>query len=283
MCILFVYVAGDGAYPELEQRYRLVIASNRDEFLARPAARCGRWADAPRVVAGRDAVGGGTWLGLAGRGGGDAPSAKWAALTNVREPAQPAPDVPYRSRGRICADFLRGDAGAAAAAAAAAAREYDGYNALFGDGAGVWYATNRGDGPGVARVVEPGIHVLSNASLDTPWPKSERGRARFAAACAEHAARDPAAFARALLDDVLGDDAVCALATGTGCTEAHEANFCYVHVPLTERLAGGAYGTRTSTAVLVAADGGVTVVERDRADGGWAEQALVFPAGASPA
>ena len=88
-----------------------------------------------------------------------------------------------------------------------------------------------------------------------------------------------AAWWRVVLLVVLGrDDAACALATGTGCTEAHEANFCYVHVPLTERLAGGAYGTRTSTAVLVAADGGVTVVERDRADGGWAEQALVFPA-----
>ena len=196
--------------------------------------------------------------------------------------AAPAPALRAAARGVASkrqikrANFLRRRG--AKPDPATAAREFDGYNALFGDGAGVWYATNRGDRPGVARVVEPGIHVLSNASLDTPWPKSERGRARFAAACAEHAARDPAAFARALLDDVLGDDAACALATGTGCTEAHEANFCYVHVPLTERLAGGAYGTRTSTAVLVAADGGVTVVERDRADGGWAEQALVFPA-----
>ena len=106
----------------------------------------------------------------------------------------------------------------------------------------------------VARVVEPGIHVLSNASLDTPWPKSERGRARFAAACAENAARDPAAFAKALLDDVLH-----ALLEAAGATDIA------VHGPVTrtlrtpnaaaywERFALGAPGTRALLQTLTPA------------------------------
>ena len=142
MCIVFVWVRGDeppDATPwerELAARYEYVVAANRDEFLARPATRLAPWPDAPGVVAGRDVTGGGTWVGVAPA------ETRWACLTNVREPPRPGD---YKSRGALCAAYLRGDAGdaaAAAAAAAAAGAAHDGFNFIAGDADGCWY-----DGP----------------------------------------------------------------------------------------------------------------------------------------
>ena len=48
--------------------YPLVVAANRDEFFARPAAEAGWWQDHPGVFAGRDREAGGTWLGLSRSG-----------------------------------------------------------------------------------------------------------------------------------------------------------------------------------------------------------------------
>ena len=45
-------------------RYSCIVAANRDEFHARPAAPAAWWPDPPQVLAGRDLEAGGTWLGL---------------------------------------------------------------------------------------------------------------------------------------------------------------------------------------------------------------------------
>ncbi len=51
---------------EQHPRYRLVLATNRDEFYARPTAPAAYWTDAPHVLAGRDLQGRGTWLDIHG-------------------------------------------------------------------------------------------------------------------------------------------------------------------------------------------------------------------------
>ena len=53
----------------------LTLAANRDEYFARASTPLDWWADAPHVLAGRDLVGGGTWLGISRDG-------RFAALTN---------------------------------------------------------------------------------------------------------------------------------------------------------------------------------------------------------
>ena len=47
-------------------RYRLVVAANRDEFHARPAAALAPWDDPPGIVGGRDLTAGGTWFAIDG-------------------------------------------------------------------------------------------------------------------------------------------------------------------------------------------------------------------------
>ena len=63
MCIVFWHLAGAPDDPDvLASEYRWIVASNRDEFLSRATIPAGRWGRSG-AFAGRDAVGGGTWLG----------------------------------------------------------------------------------------------------------------------------------------------------------------------------------------------------------------------------
>ncbi|MEI6114026.1 MAG: NRDE family protein [Burkholderiales bacterium] len=145
----------------------LVIVANRDEFHAREASEAAPWHDAPDVVAGRDLQAGGTWLGVTRQG-------RAALLTNYREPGLRNPLAP--SRGRLVENYLRGDTTADEYAQAIAARtqEHNGFSLLLADEAGVWYASNRSDATGSR--LPSGIVGLSNALLDTPWPKLVRSR-----------------------------------------------------------------------------------------------------------
>ena len=104
MCLLAVLSRVHPDHP-------LVVAANRDEFLARPASGVTVLRDAPRTLGGRDAVGGGTWLAVNLRG-------VVAALTNTPLPG--APDPARRSRGELPL-LLTEHATAAAADAAAPA------------------------------------------------------------------------------------------------------------------------------------------------------------------
>ena len=146
----------------------LAVAANRDEFHARPTAPADFWPEAPQLLAGRDLEAGGTWMGVT-RGG------RFAAITNYRDPEATAPAP--RSRGELPLDFLLGDDSPAdyAARVAPRASEYAGYNLLIGSGDELWYLCNAQDA-GAPRPLTPGIYGLSNARLDTPWPKVLRGK-----------------------------------------------------------------------------------------------------------
>jgi uncharacterized protein with NRDE domain len=146
-------------------KYELVIAANRDEFHDRPTAPAGPWADHPQIFGGRDLRQKGSWL-AATTGG------RVAAITNVRRMVAPDPGAP--SRGQLVASFL--DSGVSAAefarTLAGEAENYSGFNLLLYDGTELRYVTNAPQFRDEA--VTPGVHVLANASLDTPWPKTRR-------------------------------------------------------------------------------------------------------------
>jgi len=57
MCILFAAIEQHPDFP-------LIIAANRDEFFNRPSQGLHYWEDYPNILAGRDMMAGGSWLGV---------------------------------------------------------------------------------------------------------------------------------------------------------------------------------------------------------------------------
>ena len=143
----------------------LVIAANRDEFHQRAAAQADYWEDAQHVLAGRDLVAGGTWLGCTVSG-------RFAALTNFSNPDDP--ETP-RSRGELVSGFLTGKDGAEHYAHAIRGSEYAGFNLLVFDGTDLVYTSNRG----TTEILTPGYYGLSNAELGARWPKCVQGAANL--------------------------------------------------------------------------------------------------------
>ncbi|MEZ4484480.1 MAG: NRDE family protein, partial [Syntrophotaleaceae bacterium] len=116
--------------------YPLVLAANRDEYYARPAAPAGPWPGQPEVVGGRDLLQGGSWLALHRAG-------RFAVVTNYRE-TPPAVEPP-RSRGRLVSDFVLGSQSIAAYLAQVDGQDqlYRGFSLLVGDGRTLGYLSNR--------------------------------------------------------------------------------------------------------------------------------------------
>lgn len=242
MCLL---VLGWRAHP----RWRIVVAANRDEFHGRAATAAAVWPDAPHLLGGRDRQAGGTWLAI-GR------DRRFGIVTNYRERAQPQPGAP--SRGALIPGYLVAAAGAGGflESLAGDAARYSGFNLLLGDAESLWFASNRG--APFARPLDPGIHGLSNHTLDTPWPKLLRVRAGFEAALATHggSAGDLRAALLAILADRTRQPPGSSPDTGSGLSAEweHVLSSAFVHHP--------EYGTRCSTVLLLGHDGSAEFIER---------------------
>jgi uncharacterized protein with NRDE domain len=233
MCLAVIAL---GVHP----RYPLVVVANRDEFHARPTAAAAWWDEG--WLAGRDLEGGGTWLGVTRAG-------RIALLTNVRDPARHDPQAP--SRGTLVTRVLgdRAPSSEALAAALADATTHNGFNLVVCYPAEAHWGSNRG---GTPRALAPGLHGLSNASLDTPWPKVIRTKAAVSAWC-RSAAEDPAELLQVLADRTPASDESL---PSTGVTIEWERLLSPPFI-LSER-----YGTRSSTVVAIDQRGRVKFIER---------------------
>ncbi len=217
----------------------LIVAANRDEFYARPSLLLAQWPEAPQVHAGRDLEAGGTWLGVGANG-------RFAALTNIRDPHQPPA---RKSRGELVAQFLNGEMPIDDYLADVVRRslEYAGFNLLIGNANELWHYNAQGT---EAVMLQPGVYGLSNAGLDTPWPKLLKARAAL-----ETVLDNPQPEALlALLSDA--QVAPFAELPDTGVGLATETLLSSVFI------ASQSYGTRASTALIVHADGTRHLVER---------------------
>jgi len=224
-------------------RCPLIVAANRDERYARPAAPAAWWDDAPEVFAGRDLEGGGTWMGVSRAG-------RFAAITNYRDPGRHRPGAP--SRGALVADFLRGEGASAAAYAAgvgARGARFNGFCLLVADAAELWYVSNREAGP---RLLAGGVYGLSNHLLDTPWPKVERGKHALAREA------DRARPSAERLFEVLADraEAPAERLPDTGVGRARERALSPLFIRTPE------YGTRCSTVLVIDREGEACFEER---------------------
>ena len=142
-------------------KYRLIIASNRDEFYSRASTPMHFWEDAPHILAGRDMQDKGTWFGITTGG-------KLALITNVRDPASMRSDSP--SRGEIVKRYLMQDLSPEAylEELLSQGKDFNGFNLIFGTVGKLYYYSNH---PEHWQEIRSGIHGLSNASLNSPWPK----------------------------------------------------------------------------------------------------------------
>lgn len=143
----------------------LILLANRDEFFDRPSAAMREWHDSPKLLAGRDLRAGGTWLGF------HRDSRRLGVVTNIRSIGGGSPKPQrYRSRGALIPEFLASEQSAESFAqdlVSGPLSNYEGFNLLLFDGDSAVCVNNR---TGVVSI-EPGVHGLSNAQLNTPWPK----------------------------------------------------------------------------------------------------------------
>lgn len=225
--------------------YPLVLAANRDEFYTRATRPAAWWGQTVSLLAGRDEEAGGTWLGINRRG-------RFALLTNVRAPTERNPHAP--SRGTLVVAALQSGepVGRWLARQAERSRTYNGFNLLVGearrDGELHYYSNRLAQGP---RLIAPGIYGLSNAFLDTPWPKLTRAVARFACQVANRV--DPEALLQLLADREIARD--------------HELPSTGVPIEWERALSAmqiraNGYGTRSTTLITVRRDGLVRYIER---------------------
>jgi len=245
MCLIAFAV---GARPGLP----LLLAANRDEFFDRPTAPWHRWAvpGGGEVLGGRDLRDGGTWLGVSFCG-------RVAMLTNVRG-AQAARGL--RSRGELAGRWLTGER-LDALQADIAPRAYGGFNLVVGDlKSGTWHWLSnchplRPEDGVVAQLTSsslaPGVYGLSNAALDTPWPKTLRlkaavAKAMQAASSASSASGWEQGLAHALADET-GAPIDQLPATGVGLWREIGLSSPFVRLP------GQGYGTRSSLVLRIAA------------------------------
>lgn len=233
MCLI---VIGWHAHPD----YPLIVAANRDEHFARPTAAAQWWEDEPKLLAGRDLVSLGTWLGVTRDG-------RFAALTNYRNPAVQRAHGP--SRGTLVSEALTSIAQTqnVLGHVSSVAPHYTDFNLFVSDGRSLGIHESAA---GRSRMLEPGVYALSNHLLDTPWPKVEMARQRFIAALGGPQTDD--AFLDLLLDDQPAPDQKLP-STGLSLEWERLMSPVFVRAP--------GYGTRSSTLLFVRRDGAARLSE----------------------
>jgi len=239
MCLILFGWQQHPAYP-------LVLAANRDEFYHRPTRTSQLWQQPPDLLAGQDLQAGGTWMGVRGNG-------RFAAVTNIRAPRFRRPA--HQSRGQLVLSYLQEEDTRNHLLATWQPpypwSDYGGFNLLFGR-----LPTQllfRASGQHKARSLTGGIYGLSNASLNTPWPKVEQGKKRL----------------RQLLDnDQVKADALLALLADTTSFPDTELPDTGVGLETERRLSPlmirtEGYGTRSSTALILHQSGRLEWLERN--------------------
>jgi uncharacterized protein with NRDE domain len=230
MCVLAL------AFDE-HPRWRLVLAGNRDELHARPAAPLHRWDGPGRVLAGQDLQSGGTWLGVSQDG-------RLAVVTNLRGYGPPEPGHP--SRGLLLRDLLAGE-GPYARPSDRDLERFNPFNLFALVDGSLMFWSNR-PAP-ERRTLGPGLYGASNGPLDAPWPKTLRLKAALQAWLAGDAGR-PEALLDALTDD---QPPVVEAGPPSDAPEPPQTPI-FIRNPL--------YGTRCSTVVAIDRDGRGRIAER---------------------
>lgn len=252
MCLLSL------AY-KVHPHYPLILIVNRDEFYKRPARKAQFWTEEgePDILAGKDLIAGGTWMGTHKNG-------KWAVLTNYRSFENAKENPP--SRGELVLNFLKQEKSPQQYLTHLRqyAQAYNGFNLLLGNQKEVFHYSNVSD---TISSLSPGVHGLSNALMNTPWPKVERAKANLQEAIEKNNISPSHLF------EILADS-----------TQAKEGQLPHTGLSLEMEKAVSSifitskdYGTRCSTLLFIDNEGKIKFVERTFSpDSGTATAEVAF-------
>lgn len=236
MCLIsFAYNVHDS--------YPLIVVANRDEFYERPTASAHFWADAANILAGRDLVQGGSWLGISKQG-------RFAAITNYRDPK--LSETGTSSRGEIVQQFLlstlSGDDFITQLREKKA--DYAGFNALLFDGHVMHHYNNIFD---EHNVIPNGVHSLTNGTLNSDWPKAQLANEKLHAVLQKNEQPNAKNLISLLDDETIAPDEKLPQ-TGVGIHLERILSAQFIKLPN--------YGTRCSTAVVFEKSGRIQFIER---------------------
>nr|MBI1229425.1 hypothetical protein [Cytophagales bacterium] len=221
--------------------YKMVLVANRDEYYRRESSPLHFWEQG--IYAGKDLEGGGTWLGVH-------PNGRFAALTNYRD----VTDTKKRptSRGELVTGYLHGDLKPLDYLRSIQEKKesYSGFNLLVSDGAHMFCFSNYQRD---IQEVVPGCHALSNALLNTPWPKVQSARIALAGYLQQVVKPDMDTMIGLLSSNI---PAPLELRPNTGLSPQWEESVSAQFIML-----DGYYGTVNSTALLWAHSGEVHLKE----------------------
>lgn len=236
MCFLLFAI---NSHPE----YPLILAANRDEYYKRPTQQAGFWKEHADVLAGRDLLQGGTWLGITKTG-------RLAALTNYRAPQDKQDKRP--SRGHLVSNYLLRTESAKdyLEELTRIDQQYNGFNLIVGTVERLYYYSNKGQ---QVQTLDKGIFGLSNHLLDTPWPKIQSGKQRFKTLCDNRREPDQEKLFELLSDRVVAVDEILP-DTGVGLETERKLSSIFID--------GETYGTRSSTVIMVGKQGMIDFKER---------------------
>lgn len=236
MCLISIQLS-------LHASYKLVLVANRDEQYDRPSLPAHFWPDYPDLLAGKDLSARGTWLGITKQG-------RIAAVTNSYLTTDQESDKKL-SRGKLVMDYLTGDIGPNEYLGQIRQQrsDYNGFNLIVGSSDSLHHYNNILD---EMSVLQTGNHAVSNATLDTPWPKVTLTKAAMAELAGSSLLDEEAIF-RIMADRTPPpDDRLPDLPLDLPILRAVSANFIQ-----TER-----YGTLSTTLILIDHSDQVTFVER---------------------
>ncbi|KAK9271011.1 hypothetical protein L1049_026599 [Liquidambar formosana] len=247
--------------------YPFLLLQNRDEYHNRPTKAVAWW-EGGEILGGRDEVAGGTWLACSREG-------RVAFLTNVLE-LHILPEA--KSRGDLPVRFLKSTKTPKefAEEVVKEAHQYNGFNLILADitSKTMVYVSNRPKGePIIIQEVSPGIHVLSNAKLDSPWHKAQRLGLNFKELIGKHGKGDipvKEMIEKLMRDTVKADKSKLPRI----CSLDWEFNLSSVFVQVDTPL--GRYGTRSTAVLSVRASGEVSFYEMYLEKEMWKERTVKY-------
>lgn len=225
-------------------KYKLIVAANRDEFYKRSTRTAQFWTKEgeSELLAGKDLEAGGTWMGIH-------KTRKWSALTNYRDLSNIKADAP--SRGELVYDYLLTNTSPNSYIneLKPTANSYNGFNILVGNAEKLFHYSNYSD---EITEIKSGIHGVSNALLDTKWPKLERAKKGFKVVI-NQSEIDREALFKILKDDTQANDEAL---PDTGIPYELEKSLSSIYINRAD------YGTLCSTLLFMDYEENVEFIER---------------------